>query len=167
MNTQPMLSTLDVRELLSYDAETGQFTWRHTMGGRAKAGTVAGTRDSKGYTQIKVNGRLYLAHRLAWLYVHGEWPLGHLDHIDRSPANNAIGNLRPCTHAENHQNTGVRRDSTSGATGVSFNKKSGKWFAYIDVRGKRVRIGLFDSCDAATAARAEAKAIHHPFGVAA
>ena len=164
MKTQPTLSALDVRELLLYDEVSGQFTWRHTMGGKARAGTVAGSRDSKGYTQIKVNGRLHLAHRLAWLYVHGEWPKGHLDHIDRNQTNNAIGNLRPCSHAENHQNTGVRSDNTSGATGVSFNAKSGKWLAYINVNGKRVRLGLFASLGAAVLARATAKRKHHAFG---
>jgi hypothetical protein len=159
-----MLSALDVRELLDYDQSTGVFRWKYTMGGSAKAGTVAGSTDSKGYRQIKVNGRLYLAHRLAWLYVHGESPAGDLDHIDRNPSNNAIANLRPCTHAENHQNTGLRSDSSSGVTGVSFVKSSGKWLAYINVNGKRVRLGLFGTIEEASAARAKAKAEHHTFG---
>lgn len=158
-----ILNVARLRELLSYCPETGIFIWKIWRGGPAVAGSIAGGTDSKGYRQIKLDGRLHLAHRLAWLYVHGEPPTGHLDHIDRNPKNNAISNLRLCTHAENHQNTGIRADSTSGVTGVSFNKPSAKWLAYISKNGRRHRLGLFETIDDAVAARLAAKAQIHTF----
>lgn len=124
---------------------------------------MAGSLDSKGYVQIKIKGRLYLAHRLAWLYVHGVFPDSHLDHIDRNPKNNAIANLRICSRPENHQNLGLRSNNTSGVTGVSWNKRSGQWLAYINVNGVRHRIGLFSDKSAAVAARLNAKRDLHKF----
>lgn len=55
-------------ELLHYCPETGIFTWKVTRKGLAKAGTVAGSTNGRGYRQISVDGKLYLAHRLAWFY---------------------------------------------------------------------------------------------------
>lgn len=158
-----ILNASRLRELLSYCQKTGVFHWKVWRGGPAAVGSVAGCTDSKGYRQIRLDMRNHLAHRLAWLYVYGEFPKGHLDHIDRNPQNNAIANLRECTHAENHQNEGLRSDSTSGATGVSFNKASTKWLAYINKDGFRHRIGLFDSFDDAVAARIAAKKKVHTF----
>lgn len=159
-----MLNSSEVHGLLDYAPDTGVFRWKVSRGGKAKHGTIAGSFDSKGYSQIKINGSLYLAHRIAWLYVNGEWPEKHIDHIDRNPKNNAIENLRLCTHAQNHQNTGVRRDNSSGITGVSFLKASGKWLAYINVDGKRIRLGLFNTADEAAIARSAGKSKHHAFG---
>lgn len=158
-----ILNAARLRELLHYCPETGVFLWKVWRGGPTVAGSVAGSIDSKGYRQIKLDMRLHLAHRLAWLYVHGEFPVGHLDHIDRNPKNNAITNLRLCTHSENHQNTGLRADNTSGVTGVSFNKPSAKWLAFISKNGRRHRLGLFDSFEVAVAARLAAKAHMHTF----
>lgn len=158
-----ILSAARLRELLHYCPETGVFLWKVWRGGPAVAGSVAGGTDSKGYRQIKLDMRLYLAHRLAWLYVHGEFPSGHLDHVDRNPQNNSIANLRQCTHAENHQNTGVRADNTSGVTGVSFNKESAKWLAYINKGGRKHRLGLFETLEEAVAVRVAAKSEVHTF----
>jgi hypothetical protein len=150
-------------ELLDYSPSTGLFFWKVTRGGSAKRGTIAGSYDTKGYLQIKIDGHLYLAHRLAWLFVMGRWPVSHIDHIDGRPANNRIENLRLCTHAENHQNVGIRADNTSGVKGVSWNRKAGKWLAYINVQGRRNRLGLFAEKDAAISARLDAERQFHPF----
>lgn len=158
-----MVDITAAKELLAYDPESGLFTWKVGRGGGVKPGTTAGSLDSKGYVQIKVNGRLVLAHRLAWAFTRGDWPAGHLDHIDRNPKNNAIANLRQCSHAENHQNVGLRVDSSSGVTGVSFIKKSSKWLAYVCVNQKRHRLGQFDTFDEAVRARIAAKAKLHQF----
>lgn len=158
-----ILNAARLRELLEYNPETGIFIWKVTRGGPAVAGSVAGGTDSKGYRQIKIDMRLHLAHRLAWLYVHGIFPEGHLDHIDRNPKNNAISNLRECTHAENHQNVDLRNDNTSGVTGVCFDRASSKWLAYINKSGRRYRVGLFVSRDSAVAARIDAKSKLHTF----
>ena len=151
------------RSLLSYDAESGLFHWKVDRGGRTKAGAIAGSADSKGYIQIRLGEKMVLAHRLAWAFVFGDWPAGHLDHKDRNPKNNAVENLRLCTRVQNHQNTGVRADSTSGVTGVSWVKRNKKWLAYINHDGRRHRLGLYESKESAIAARLEAKRSLHDF----
>lgn len=153
----------ELKKILDYDQGTGVFTWKEFRGGSAKAGSVAGSIDSKGYVQIKIGRRLHLAHRLAWLWVHGVLPDSHLDHIDRNPGNNAICNLRPCTRNENHQNLGIRANNTSGTTGVSWVARSQKWLAYINAGGVRKRLGLFDSKSDAIEARLKGKVELHRF----
>jgi hypothetical protein len=111
-NRAPDLTAEYLRQLLSYDPDTGLFRWRVQLGFRGKVGAVAGTTHSKGYRQIRIDGRIYRAHRLAWLYIHGEWPSGGLDHIDGNPANNAIANLRPATQQQNVWSSRKRNDNT-------------------------------------------------------
>lgn len=158
-----MIDIAKAKELLQYDKDSGVFTWKVDRAANVKAGSIAGGIDSKGYVQIRVSGRLVLAHRLAWAFVHGAWPASHIDHIDRNPRNNSIGNLRLCTHAQNHQNTGVRYDSSSGVTGVSYIKRSKKWLAHVCVNQKRHRLGLFETMEEAVQARILGKAKLHTF----
>jgi len=158
-----MITKQRLEEVLNFDRENGVFTWKIYRGGTKKVGDVAGTIDSKGYRQIRIDGVTYLAHRLVWLLVHGAWPSHHIDHIDRNPLNIHESNLRKCTHAQNHQNEGLRSDSTSGVTGVSFIKRSKKWLAYINVENKRIRLGQFETFDEAVAARIQAKKNYHTF----
>lgn len=158
-----MLTKKRIEEVLGFDAENGVFTWKIYRGGIRKVGDKAGSIDSKGYLQISIDGRTYLAHRLVWTITHGKWPDHHIDHIDRNPLNIVPSNLRACTHAQNHQNEGVRSDSSSGVTGVSFVKRSGKWLAYINVDGKRKRLGLHENFEDAVAARIKAKKEYHQF----
>lgn len=158
-----MIDLKKAKSLLDYNQETGVFRWAVDRGGFARAGSIAGNTDSKGYTQIRLERRLVLAHRLAWAFVHGYWPDHNIDHIDRNPKNNSIFNLRACTHAQNHQNTGIRSDNTSGVTGVSYVKRSGKWLAYINRDGVCYRLGLFESMADAVCARLAAKQSIHTF----
>lgn len=156
------LTAARLRELLHYDPLTGAFTWRVNRGRLAKAGDVAGSPHSDGYVGIKVDGRLYLAHRLACLYVTGVWPADKLDHMVSGPGCNAWKNLRPATHAQNMQNQRkARRDNKSGFLGVS--PKRGRWVASIQVDHKSRHLGYFDSPELAHAAYLEAKARLHPF----
>ena len=97
-----MLKVDDLRGLLAYDPSSGHFTWR-VRRGRAAAGKQAGYPQSRGYIQIGVRGSLYLAHRLAWLYMTGEWPVAEIDHRDGVINNNKWENLRPATRPENQQ----------------------------------------------------------------
>ena len=160
----PELSAERLRELLSYDADTGVFTWAARRG-NVPAGKRAGTRDSDGYTQISIEGRLYKAHRLAWLYVHGEWPFGEVDHINGARDENQIGNLRVATSAENKQNQrrAHSRNKSSGLLGVNWSKDAKRWRASICVNKKQRHIGLFDTAEAAHNAYLAAKAELHPF----
>lgn len=131
-------------EVLDYDQETGHFTWKQTMGGRAIKGQKAGTPHSKGYTRITVDQEQYLAHRLAWLYINGEMPKqSTVDHIDGDPSNDRIANLREATFADNLANRGAQSNNTSGCKGVSFDKKNNAWAVAIWRHGKKHWLGRF------------------------
>ncbi|MBY4947045.1 HNH endonuclease [Cupriavidus respiraculi] len=154
-----VLTVEDVRALLHYDADTGEFTW---VSGH-KVGLPAGTSHGRGYLSIGVKGRRYLAHRLAWFYVHGRWPAAHIDHQNGDRSDNRLANLRECDNTENQQNRAKQRTNTSGATGVSWHRKMAKWQAKITVKGKRLWLGAFATIDEARSAYLEAKAKFHDF----
>lgn len=146
-----------LRELLHYNSDTGVFTWRHQANNNGvPQGAVAGTRHIQGYVHIGIDGTQYLAHRLAWLYVHGVWPANHIDHLDGRRTNNAIANLRDAPQTINMQNLKrARADNTSGYLGVSRNKK--RWKAEIFTQGKRKHIGTYDTPELAHQAYLQAK----------
>lgn len=143
-----------LKELMVYDPDTGLFTWRKTKG-RAKAGSAAGCKDAYGYKVIRVDGLLYKAHRLAWLYTYGEWPEGLLDHINRNPADNRIANLREASQSENMHN--ANRKSKSGVPGVRWREERSRWVAQIRVGYRNHIIGSFMSKDEAVLARRQAE----------
>jgi hypothetical protein len=103
------------------------------------------------------------AHRLAWFYVHGEFPKCELDHINGVRDDNRISNLRECSRAENMQNAGMFKTNTSGYTGVTWHKQRRKWAAQIWVNNKRMYLGLRESKEDAYALYLEAKAKYHTF----
>lgn len=152
-----MLTVERLRELLHYDPLTGVFTRLTKVGGQP-VGSVAGSAHIKGYVELRVDGRAYLAHRLAWLYVHGEWPIGKLDHRDTIRTHNWIANLRPATDQQNAQNVNAHRDSRTGIKGVSIHTKSGRFRATIRVQGKQKHLGYFATVEEASAAYQEAAA---------
>lgn len=153
-----ILNAARLRELLSYDPETGVFTLRVARGSEP-AGAVAGHLE-RGYRRISVDGKLYYAHRLAWLYVYGTWPLLHIDHINNTRDDNRISNLRDVSRTVNNQNLKVAQaNNKTGVLGVYFHKKANKYQASIMVNGVRKHLGLFASSGDASAAYLEAK--HH------
>jgi hypothetical protein len=93
-----------LRVLIEYSPETGEFVWKVSPGKNTPIGSVAGSITSKGYRVIKILGRRLPAARLAWLYVHGEWPPELMDHRNGVRDDDRIANLRPCTNSENGQN---------------------------------------------------------------
>lgn len=156
-----------LKEVLHYDPETGIFTWRSSGKGR-KLGRPAGALHKKlGSVQLFVGGRLYYAHRLAWLYMTGSWPREHIDHIDGDPSNNRWVNLREATNAENLQNQRhARKDNlSSGLLGVTWHKQGRKFMAQISVDEKRIYLGLHETAQEAHQAYLKAKRELHPFGV--
>lgn len=136
---------------LSYDPATGVFTWLQQCG-RVKPGEIAGTISSNGYVQIRIKGRIYLAHRLAWLCMHGEMPALMLDHINMNKQDNRIANLRLANKSQNSQNTLASAANTSGYKGVSWSKQSKKWRASIKVNQKAKHLGFFELPEDAYAA---------------
>lgn len=157
-----ILTQARLQELLHYDLETGVFTWKVNRSGTAKAGTRAGTANTSGHIQIMADRKMHLGHKLAWLYVTGEFPSTFMDHINRDPADNRFSNLRLCTHAQNMQNKGRYRNNTTGVPGV-YPAPSGRWKAAIGVGGKFRSLGTHPTFEAAVAARQAAQAAHHAF----
>lgn len=154
-----MLTASRLREVLNYDPETGVFRWK--MRRKLRVGTIAGTDHIKGYRSIVIDREFYLAHRLAWLYVHGEWPTEQIDHINLDKKDNRIANLRLATNAQNHANKPLQSNNTSGVKGVVWDKARSKWIAQIKVGGKNIHCGRYVDFDEACAVRAEAMQQYH------
>ena len=141
---------------LHYDPGTGLFT-RKAPSGTAKRGSVAGCVRPDGYIYISVRGKQFLAHRLAWFYVHGYWPENHTDHIDRDRQNNRIANLRPATSSQNVLNSSKSKANSSGHKGVYWSSSRGKWIAQICLNRRPRNLGGFDALADAVAARKAAE----------
>src|SRR4029450_2313606 len=109
-----------LRELLDYDPETGDFTWKVNRR-CVRSGSVAGNVNCvDGYCYIGVDARRYHAHRLAWLYIKGAWPNDQIDHINGNKADNRFANLRQATHSQNQANGGRYSNNASGYNGVTL-----------------------------------------------
>ena len=151
-----------LKERLHYDPETGIFTWAVGCKGN-RAGDAAGSLKPSGYRQIMIDGRLYRAHRLAWLYVYGKWPADLIDHINGLRDDNRIVNLREATAAENQQNRTANANNASGFMGVYWHKRDCKWRSHIKIEGRVKHLGCFDTPETASAAYLDAKAELHTF----
>lgn len=154
-----MLTRARLDQVLAYEPTTGEFRWKtDRFAGRkhackiASAGDLAGSQTWKGYWCIRIDGRCYMSHRLAWLAVYGEWPVETVDHIDGDRRNNQIANLRLASNGQNLWNRKAQRNNTSGSKGVTFDRSRSKWIAQIAVDGRRHHLGRFDSIDDASAA---------------
>jgi hypothetical protein len=148
------LSIERLRELLTYDAERGHF-FRNKSSGRRKAGDRAGYINNQGYELIWLDGKWFLAHRLAYYYCTGIWPTHEIDHINSNPSDNRFCNLRHVTRSENMQNV--------EQGGWHFDKKSGKWQAMIRANKTRLYLGRFDTEERARQAYQDAAEVHHPY----
>jgi hypothetical protein len=101
-----------LKELLIYDPDTGIFR-RRIACGIAVAGSTPGNINAMGYLDISIGCKRYYAHRLAWLYVYGEWPSLEIDHINCDRLDNRISNLRDVTHHQNMNNLRFHREGTA------------------------------------------------------
>ena len=133
-----------VKELLDYNQATGVFTWKVSKG-RVKKGQEAGWITWNNYRKISVDHLTYTAHRLAWFYIHGQWPENDLDHIDGNRLNNSLVNLREASRSENLMNRDKMPRNTSGYKGVSLHRETGKWDARIAAHGKQYYLGIFST----------------------
>jgi hypothetical protein len=142
-------------DLLDVNPEKGVFTWKLNKGGKGKQNKEAGTSMWNGYIKIGIDGKEYLAHRLMWMYVYGEFPKTNIDHKDRCRSNNCISNLRTATPKQNAENMFRSSTNTSGYRGVHFNKrlKKNPWSANITHNGKTIHIGYFETAEQASSAR--------------
>ena len=148
-----MLTQSELKSKLVYDSTTGNFTWLIGKYKNCIAGCVSGTLPDAGYILININNKAYPAHRLAWLYVYGQFPKKHIDHINKVRTDNRIDNLREADDALNSKNQSLYKNNSSGYHGVTAHGK--RWRARINVNGKKVHIGVYDTIEEAAKARRE------------
>ena len=153
-----MINQDRLKELLTYDSENGLFSWNVTRG-KSRKGNVAGHKNKIGYIEIGLDNKLYLAHRLVFVYLHGCCN-GNVDHIDGNPGNNKVGNLRLADPQTNARNASKPKSNKSGRVGVSFDAVNGKWRATIKANRKQIHLGRFHSIDDAILARAKAESYY-------
>lgn len=170
--TKPILSQKTLKKLLHYDLGTGIFTWkereipkskdlhRHKSWNQRYAGKSAGHQAKRGYIELRLLGTLYLAHRLAFLYVKGRFPALDTDHIDGIRNNNKWANLREATRQENTRNACRPARNKSGHVGVIWHIPTRKWRAYISVNGEQGHLGLYEDIEDAKTARKAAEEKH-------
>lgn len=153
-----------LKELFSYDPDTGLFTRLIALAKKSYVGEIAGCQEKDGYVTLRVNYKLYKAHRLAWFYMTGEWPTHHIDHKDGVKNNNKFCNLRGASILQNQQNQDKpHKDSKSGFLGVS--KNGDNWLARISVNYEVKCLGIFPTPELASEAYIAAKRELHPFGM--
>lgn len=141
-------STKRLRQALAYNKRTGIFTWNCKVSDKVVVGNVAGTNHREGYCQIKLDGVFYLAHRLAWQYVHGKATKLAIDHIDGNRSNNRIRNLRPVHPTLNSHNRVAH-----GGKYLPGVTKNGKGFlARISISRKTTCLGTYATQEEAHAA---------------
>lgn len=146
-----------LKSLLHYDHTTGVFTNVASRGG-AKIGGIAGTvSGAQGYRRIKINGKLYKAHRLAFLWMTGCFPANHVDHINGQTDDNRWDNLRSTTSSQNSRNAKRSHKNQSGCTGVYFAATYNYWRAQIRFNGKQNHLGTFSHIFDAACARKSAE----------
>ena len=155
-----------LRKRLRYCPETGKLFWRdnheaprnwNTKHANTEAFT---TFHPGGYRAGRINNRSFLAHRVIWAIVNGEWPKFEIDHIDHIRHNNRIDNLRCVTRFENAKNRTRQINNKSGICGVRFRGDLRKWSVEIKANGKREHLGYYENLNDAVAARKAAERKH-------
>ena len=148
-----MISQAQLKEVLEYNHDTGVFTWIKSNGNRRlKAGDVAGTKMKSGYIRITIKGKMYPAHRLAYLYMTGKFPENFIDHINHIKDDNIWTNLRDATNSQNQANRLKLNNNTSGYKGVCWDKERKKWGAQIMYMNKRIYLGRYTTLQEAAEA---------------
>lgn len=162
-----------LKECLHYEPETGIFTWKerplhhfkktnsrtniqimNIWNGR-NAHNIANSRSVQGYIKIFLDGKSYMAHRLAWLYMEGYFPEYEIDHINRIRHDNKWNNLRHVTTTCNMQNKNVSKNNKTGVNGVTYDTNTNKWRSRITVNKKVISLGRFNNFNEAVKARYE------------
>lgn len=156
-----MITQTELKLQLNYDPETGIFIRVYSNSERVKNRGIPEYKTKKGYKLISVNGKYYLSHRLAWLFMNGDWPKDEIGHINKINDDNRWLNLRSCTHQQNIRNRGTPKNNTSGFKGVSWHVRVKKWTAQIWCDGKNKSLGYFDNPELAHAAYCKAADKYH------
>jgi hypothetical protein len=151
-----MLTQSEVKELVEYNPETGDFTWLKYRAHNARAGSKVGSITNMGYMETRVSRKKFLLHRLAWLYMTGSLPKNGIDHINGNPLDNRWANLREATVKQNNINCKIKKSNKCGFKGVCFHNQMKKWRANIRINGVQTHLGLFDTPEKAHQAYCEA-----------
>lgn len=161
------LTQEQVKELFDYDEENGWLIRKKDERGRV-VNRPCGVKPARnGYGQVNIDGKVYLTHRVVWLWHKGEWPEHEIDHIDQNKMNNRIENLRAATRSENQHNRSTNSNNSSGYPGVSFDKNTNKHKAYININSKQIYLGIFNTAEEAYLEYQLAKIQYHPTSPAA
>jgi len=157
------MNQAELKKIIHYDPLSGIFTWKSIRSRRIKAGDRAANPKGGGYCFIQFEGESYLAHRLAWLYVHGKFP-DQIDHINHNPADNRIVNLRASSYRVNAKNRTLSISSSTGIYGVRFRQDKNRWVSTIGIDGTQWHLGQFDNFFDACCCRKAAERKHnfHP-----
>lgn len=153
-----MITLERLKEVVEYFPDNGQFIWKISTNKKIIIGSIAGGLDERGYVRIKIDGKKYRAHRLAFFYMTGRWPI-EVDHIDLNCSNNKWNNLRECTRSENCCNIPVKSTNLCGHKGIS--KNGNKFSVEVAVNGIRNYIGLYNTIEDAIKARDKAATWFH------
>ena len=148
-----MIDQETVKKLFHYDAESGMLIWRFGNGRNVKPWQEVKAKNGNGYYTAKIHGKSYLAHRLAWLYVHGSFSNKYIDHKNRIRNDNRLCNLRDVNTTDNAQNISLPSHNKSGYIGVSWIKSHNCWTVYVKVNKKNKWLGYYKNLDDAVAAR--------------
>lgn len=158
----PEMNADYLRSIMDYDGSV--LRWKEKRGSNALKGQIAGKKRPDGYIQIKIDRKMYLAHRLIWMWVYGSWPRMFLDHINMDKADNRIGNLRNCSRSQNGFNRGKQKNNSCGIKGV-YKAENKYWKAqiYVSRKGKKklIYLGLFPTKEQAGMAYKEASKKYH------
>ena len=154
------LTQSTLKDNLEYSRDTGLFRRVYISSNRVHKGWFSGADNGTGHRRIRVGGKSYLAHRLAFLYETGGIPK-LIDHIDNNPSNNKWGNLRECNKSENARNSKLSSASTSGFKGVSWHKRDKKWAVNVNTGFKYKSFGVFDDFELACLVAGEAREKYH------
>ncbi len=160
-NKESLIDVDYLKSVINYDSDTGLLTWAKSYG-NAIEGDVAGCLKASGYWIVGLRGEKYLAHRLAWLWVNGAWPVNQIDHINGNKLDNRMENLRdvlPHVNMQNHDH--FKRPNKSGITGVYWKESKGGWFAGISVKGTKINRGPYKTKERASEVREMLRRQHH------
>lgn len=151
-----------LKSKIFYDPESGKFYRREYNGqiGNEITTICEYKKSKKFYFRFMLNYKIYLAHRLAFLYMTGRLPDDQVDHINGDGLDNKWMNLREVSHNENSKNRKLNSNNTSGICGVTWSKAREKWTVQISVNGSRKTLGYFDSLTEAKNRREDANKIY-------
>ena len=160
-----MLTQERALQAFDYNPVTGKLFWKVFTSRRVKVGQEAGSLNTsgaaKGYISVRIDTKLYLAHRVIWLMVHGEWPEQDTDHLDLNRSNNKLSNLRTASRAQNMWNRPKLSGNTSGVKGVFRSKTTGNFIASTRCNGKKIHIGVYKTIEEAHKAWIAAVTTYH------